>query len=143
MSTYADDPFAIFCIAILIITVPVALILLTVTARRSVHSIFDRNRHKAQYRLHLRAVRNPILPVEAGLSPLPPKRSTKKEKNASVKRPESLEESESAPMLSSVTSTKTAELADPSFEETYDGWYRAQNLPLVVVTLEEDDGKQR
>lgn len=44
------DPFAIFGIIVLVAIIPVALILLTVTSRRSAESIWDGLRHDARFR---------------------------------------------------------------------------------------------
>ncbi|KAK4539191.1 hypothetical protein LTR36_001167 [Oleoguttula mirabilis] len=157
----ASDPFAIFGFILLILMIPVALILLTVTARRSVHSIFDGIRHDARYRRLRRSARISLLPTSQQRMSHRSNRATAGTKRVSFVLPQSPstprtpvtpKTTEASPMLKASSSTvmnsqlERGPQASPSgstFEDICDRWIEARRPPRVELELEDADAKKQ
>ncbi|KAK5126901.1 hypothetical protein LTR85_008259 [Meristemomyces frigidus] len=154
----ASDPFAIFGVILLITMIPIALITLTVTARRSVYSIIDGIHYDARYRRLRRSARTSLLPTTSrpGWSHRS-NRATAGTRHVSFalamipETPTTPDTAESSPMLQSSAFDYHARPMGPrpesptgsTFEDVYDRWREARRPPRVDVKLENEEAKRR
>lgn len=155
----ADDPFAIFGFILLVLMIPIAIVLLTVTARRSANSIFDAIYYDVRYRSLRRSARTSLLPTSQPRASQLSDRATTGTKWVSFvlptipETPTTPDTTESSPMLSpSATGTTSTDPVDPwwrasptgsTFEDIYDRWVQARRPPQVDVKLEREISKRR
>lgn len=154
----AHDPFAVFGFILLLLIVPTAIILLTVVARRSVHSIFDSVRYESRYQHLRRAPRPSLLPTSQARASYRSDRTTVGSKRVSFVLPMSPAmrrypgPAESAPMLKAPAVSWTplvtlsrgqASPAGSTFEDVFDRWHDARRPPRLEFDLEDAEANRQ
>lgn len=155
-----QDPFAIVMLVLLILMIPVAIILLTITARQSAMSIWDTIHHENRYRRLQISARRSILPTVAfrysqtsptgsmasvratysmAAPPRPSKPARRVERPVSPKTRSQPMERELSRMPEETSPTRTPLLeASRAFDELVDRWEEAQKPPKLDVDLRQD-----
>ncbi|KAK5131915.1 hypothetical protein LTR08_000503 [Meristemomyces frigidus] len=158
---FANDPFAIFGFVLLLLMIPVALVLLTVTARRSTYSIFDGIRHEARYRRLQRAARTSLLPTSHPRASRRSNRATAGSKRVRFRPVQSPPVSPKTRIPSKAnegshplenTGLQTlpvprvaarASLTGSTFEDVFDRWHQARRASRVDVELEDAETQSK